>query len=123
MFAGSLVLSATVIGFALWLHFTDQQGWPGETYSGTKVDLEYLRRRSRSRRRVHMILLATGVLIGVAAFAGPDETAVWLACWLSVIAALLTVVGLALLDAFRTHRYHRNKLPEIRKRALGTKDD
>ena len=38
-------------------------------------------------------------------------------------AGLLTVVVLALLDAIRTHRYHRKKLPEsVKRRSAATNE-
>jgi hypothetical protein len=63
-----------------------------------------------------MIIAACGILIIVAAFAGPGR--VWVAAWTSVIAALMTVVVLAGFDAFRTHRYQKAKLPEVRRKTL-----
>ena len=63
-----------------------------------------------------MIIAACGMLMIVAAFAGPGK--VWLAAWMSVIAGLMTVVVLAGFDAFRTHRYHNDKLPKIRQKTL-----
>ena len=66
-----------------------------------------------------MIIAACGILIIVAAFAGPG--AVWVAAWMSVSLALMTVVVLALFDALRTHRYHNAKLPKIR--SNGWSDD
>lgn len=112
MFAGSLVMGVTVLCFAAWLHWNDTRGWPNETFK-TELDNQYLAKRSRSRRRIHLIIAACGVLILVAGFAGPGP--VWVAAWMSVIAALMTVVVLAGFDAFRTHRYQKAKLPEIRR--------
>ena len=115
MFAGSLVMGVTVLCFAAWLHWNDIQGWPNESFK-SELDNQYRRRRSRSRTRIHMIIAACGVLIIVAAFAGPGP--VWVAAWMSVTAALMTVVVLAGFDAIRTHRYQKAKLPEIRRNTL-----
>lgn len=115
MFAGSLVMGITVLGFAAWLHWNDTHGWPNESFK-TELDNQYHTRRSRSRKRIHMIIAACGILIIAAAFAGPGP--VWVAAWMSVIVALMTVVVLALFDAFRTQRYQKDKLPEIRHQTL-----
>ena len=118
MFAGSLVLGFTLLGFAGWLHWNELQGWPNESYV-TELDKKYLGLRTRARLRIHCILAACGFLIIVAAFAGPGV--IWVGAWTIVMFALMTVVILAGLDAMRTHRYQREKLPEIRRNIL--KDD
>lgn len=118
MFAGGLVLGITLIAFASWLHWNERLGWPGERYD-SELDRDYLDKRLRRRRRVHLLLFACGVLILVAAFAGRQNATVWLACWMSVILTLATVVGLALLDAVRTQRYHARKRGELRRRSFG----
>ena len=116
MFEGSLVLGITVLCFAAWLHWNDTHGWPNESFE-TELDNRYLARRKRSRKRIHIIIAGCGVLILVAAFAGPGP--VWIAAWMIVIVGLMTVVLLAAIDAWRTHRYHHDKLPEIRRDVLG----
>ena len=116
MFAGSLVLGITVLCFAAWLHWNDTQGWPHESFE-SDLDTAYHDSRKRSRKRIHIIIAACGLLILAAAIAGPGP--VWLAGWMIVIAGLFTVVLLASIDAFRTHRYQRAKLPEIRRDILG----
>jgi hypothetical protein len=60
------------------------------------------------------------VLILVAAFAGLGP--IWVAAWTTVMFALITVVILAGVDAFRTHRYQVDKLPEIRRDVMGDDD-
>ena len=115
MFAGSLVLGVTLLCFAAWLHWNDTQGWPNEKFK-TEIDNRYLAQRKRSRKRIHIIIALCGVLIIVAAIAGPGP--IWVAAWMSVIVALLTVIVLAGFDAFRTHRYQKEKLPEIRRGTL-----
>lgn len=115
MFAGSLLMGITVLCFAAWLQWNDSQGWPNESFK-TDLDHRYHTRRSRARKRIHFIIAASGILIIVAAFAGPGP--VWVAAWMCVTVALLTVVVLAGVDAFRTHRYHIQKLPEIRRKTL-----
>jgi hypothetical protein len=119
MFEGSLLLGIAVLCFAGWLHWNDTHGWPNESFV-TELDGEYLAKRTRSRKRIHLIIATCGVLILVAAFAGPGL--VWIAAWMCVIVALMTVVVLAGFDAFRTHRYHHDKLPEIRRDVLGDDD-
>lgn len=113
MFGGSLVLGFTLLGFAGWLHWNETQGWPDDSHE-TELDRKYHDKRFRARRRIHMIIGLCGVLVVAAAFAGPGP--IWLGAWMSVFLALLTVVVLAGFDAFRTHRYHRDKFPEIRSR-------
>lgn len=120
MFAGSLILALTLLGFAAWLHYNERLGWPNESYD-SDTDHEYLTRRMRARRRIHVILAVCGLLILIASFAGPSHV-LWVAAWMSVMAALMTVVILAALDAYRTQRYHAKKLPEIRSRMLGGDD-
>ena len=116
MFASGMILSVTLIAFAWWLNANETHGWAHESYD-SEVDKEYLARRRKSRRRVNAIIGGCGLLIFVATIAGPGP--VWIAAWMSVSVGLLTVVILAVLDAIRTHRYHRKKLPEIRERTLG----
>ena len=115
MFASGMVLSITLIAFAWWLHTNEVHGWANESYD-LELDKEYLARRRKSRRRVNAIIAGCGVLIFVATLACPGP--VWVAAWMSVSVGLLTVVILALLDAIRTARYHRKKLPEIREKSL-----
>lgn len=119
MFGGSLILGVTLCCFAAWLHWHETHGWPNESFV-TDLDIEYRTRRSRSRSYIHVIIGVCGVLILVAAFAGPGL--LWMAAWIGVIAGLIAVVFLALLDALRTHRYHAEKLPEIRREILGEDD-
>ena len=116
MFASGIVLAVTLIGFAWWLNVNEVHGWANESYDG-EVDKDYLDRRRKSRRRVNGIIAGCGLLILVATLVGPGP--VWIAAWMSVSLGLLTVVVLALLDAIRTHRYHRKKLPDIREKTLG----
>lgn len=120
MFAGGLILGTTLIAFAIWLHRQEQHGWEGEHRSESELDVAYYRRRRRSRMWVHLTLGGCGVLIYVATFFGPGV--VWLICWMLVSIALLAVVAMALIDALRTHRYHNQKLPEIRRRWLGDEE-
>lgn len=120
MFVGGLILAATLISFAVWLQWNEREGWPGETYQ--RDDSVYLQARLRSRRRIHWIIGMCGGLILVATLATPQKRQIWIACWTTVMIALITVVFLALLDAFRTHRYHQAKLPEIRRQILGNTD-
>ena len=118
MFAGSMVLGFTVLGFAIWLHWNETRGWPGEGSNETKLDNQYYEQRSRSRTRIHAIIALCGILIIVAGVVGPGGP-VWVSAWMIVMVALMTVVLLAGLDALRTHRYHIAKLPEIRRKHFG----
>lgn len=118
MFAGGLILSITIIAFALWLHWNERANW-GERDFHSKTDQAYLRARTRSRRVVHALFLVCGILIFVSTIATPERRIVWLLSWAVVTVLLLSIVMLAGIDALRTHRYHLNKLPEIRKKSLG----
>ena len=120
MFAGSLVLGVTLIAFAGWLHHQDTQGWPSENFS-TDLDKKYHTRRTRSRRRIHVILAGCGFAAIVAAFFGLG--AVWVAMWCSVMVALVVVVLLAGIDAIHTKRYLKSKMPELRKQMLQEESD
>jgi peptidoglycan/LPS O-acetylase OafA/YrhL len=101
------------------LHWQELQGWPDESFV-TELDHDYHSRRSRSRRRIHLIIAGCGALILIAAFFGPSPQ--WLAAWTCVIIGLVTVVFLAAIDAFRTHQYHLRKLPEIERDFLKDQD-
>lgn len=111
MFAGSIVMAVTVLFFAAWLHYNDGRGWGQDERFRTELDLKYLDRRTRSRRRIHMIIAVCGILILVAAFAGPGP--VWIASWMTVMVALAIVVVLAGFDALRTYRYQNAKLKSL----------
>ena len=109
MLAASLVMAMTVGGFAAWLHYYELRGWPEESDSDLEED--YRRTRRRRRTRIHILLGICSVLIAVAGIAGRGR--VWIGCWMIVALVLVTIVQLALLDAIRTHRYFRSKLPRI----------
>lgn len=117
MLFGGLLLGGTLIAFAIWLHWNEQLGWPDEDYDreGSEIDRVYLSRRRRGRRRVHLLLGGCGALIIVASVGGPETPRLWIACWLSVVVTLVTVIILAAFDAYRTQRYHAAKLPEWRR--------
>jgi peptidoglycan/LPS O-acetylase OafA/YrhL len=117
MFAGSLVMGLSMVGFAVWLQWNDSIGWSSESME-SRLEAEYLIRRSRSRSRIHLMIGGCGVMITAAAFAGPRSPQ-WAAAWMSVIVALMVIVMLAILDAWRTHRYHAAKRPEIRRENFG----
>jgi hypothetical protein len=121
MIAGSLVLGITLLCFAVWLHWNDSRGWPNEELNlkGELAD-QYLTRRKRSRKRIHIIIGGCGVIAIAAALAGPGL--IWVAAWMSVAAALLTVIVLAGFDAFRTHRYQSTRLRDVRHKMLRDDD-
>ena len=52
-----------------------------------------------------------------AGFAGPGR--VWVLGWLAVSGLLVLVLLLAGIDLWRTNRYLRRKLPELRRETLG----
>lgn len=108
----SFILAAALFGFAWWLGHNESSGWPEEADS--PIDDKYKARRRRSRGRIHGLFYLAAGLIVLAGIFGPGR--IWVACWMSVIVILLGIVFLALLDGFRTHRYFKAKLPEIRQR-------
>jgi peptidoglycan/LPS O-acetylase OafA/YrhL len=110
MFAGSIVLALTVLGFTGWLQYHEVRGWPEEG-PANEFSKRYLHRRRRTRRRVHVLLVLCSVLIAVAAFVGPGR--VWIGCWMTVILTLFVIILLAMIDAMRTHRFLREKIPQI----------
>ena len=114
MFFGSLLIGFTMIGFGSWLHFNERRGWDHDD-AETELDKQYLSKRMRSRRIVHLLFVACGILVIIAAFAG--EGPVWIAAWLSVMVGLFTIMVFAALDAIRTLRYQSKKLPELGQRA------
>ena len=119
MFTSQMILAFTCLAFAAWLHWNEHHGWANESYDRDNDD-EYLNARMRSRRRVHLLFATCGVLIAIAAFAGPGR--IFIAAWSIVSLTLLTVVGLAGLDAIRTRRYDKRKTDKRRKRLLNEGD-
>ncbi|MDB4339084.1 hypothetical protein OAF09_00585 [bacterium] len=120
MAAGSIILGLTLCFFAGWLHWKDTEGWPNESFE-TVLDKQYRSKRSAGRRRIHYLIAGCGLAILVAAVAGPGV--IWLVSWSLVMIGSLVVVLLALVDAFRTHRYHSAKLPEIRRETIGDSEN
>jgi predicted phage tail protein len=127
-FAGGLLLSATLLGFAAWLHFNEKNGWDFEqnsphrdsTERNSEEDAKYRARRRRSRNKVHFLFAVSGVLVLLAAIAGPSVF--FVAAWSCVAFMLMAIMGIAMLDGVRTHIHHRDKLPEIRRKILDADD-
>tara|TARA_A100001391_G_scaffold173773_1_gene135930 strand:- start:74 stop:436 length:363 start_codon:yes stop_codon:yes gene_type:complete len=118
MFAGGLILSATLIFFSVWLFRSEKIGWPDDAYDDP-VDEEYLRRRSRSRRRVNALFFVCGLLVLGATLATPDRRVFWIGCWMSAMVVLCTIVALATLDVVRTMLHHRHRIDRMRMRRDG----
>ena len=119
MTAAGILLSATLIFVAVWLQQNEVNGWSHESYD-EPVDQSYLTQRRRSRKRVNYIIGGCGVLILIATLAGPGP--VFVGAWSCVAFALMTVVGLAMVDFVRTQRYHSDKLARIRQHASSNDD-
>ncbi len=137
-FAGGLLLSATLLGFAAWLHVNERDGWAHEQdapvpqnrthKNGLKndrshqsaADARYFLRRQRSRNRVHFLFAACGILVLAAAIAGPGI--VFVAAWSCVAFAMMVIVVIAMMDGVRTHLHHRDKLPKIDPEGFDTDD-
>lgn len=107
-----MVLSITLVAFAVWLQVNDRAGWPQEDLDAS--DDSFRVRRHRRRTRVNVLLGSAGLVIAVAAAVGPGP--VWVGCWMIVILILCTVIVLALLDAFRTRRHYQQKMRDVRDR-------
>lgn len=115
MFAGGIILATTLMFFSVWLFRTEKIGWPNDSFDDPS-DETYLRRRSRSRRKVNVLFFVCGLLILAATLATPERRALWIGCWMSAMLVLMTIVGLAGLDVFRTMLHHRNRIERLRKR-------
>jgi len=111
MFAGGLLLAATLIFFACWLQWTEHHGWPHDSFNGDE-DQQYLAQRKKSRRLVNVLIGGCGLLIGIATFAGVGR--IFIAAWSIVAVTLIVILVLAALDAFRTLRHHRQKMRRMR---------
>ena len=115
MFAGGLLLAATLLFFAGWLQWTEHHGWPHDS-ADCEADHVYLAKRKRSRSLVNALIGLCGLLILIATFAGVGL--VFAAAWSTVTLMLLVIVILAGLDAYRTTRHHQDKMRELRRRAI-----
>ena len=129
MVGGGLLLSVTLILFAVWLQRTEHVGWPGEEFDGKRdLDQRYRRQRMRSRRVVNFLIGLCGVLILIASLSllidakFIDGRLIFVAAWLTVIVVLFVVVMLAMLDVFRTYRYEKDKLRDLRRQSIGDDD-
>ena len=116
MLAGCLLMASAVIGLALYLQIHEGQQWP--TKQTTEIERKYRRSRFRWRSLIHNLLILSGGLMAVAGIAGTQRMRWWLICWILVAMTLLVVVMLAFLDAIRTRRYLRDRLPEMRDEML-----
>lgn len=114
MIISHIILGVTLVGFAVWLQWTERRGWPNESFD-SELDASYFNQRMRWRRRVNAIFAICGVLILSANVAGPRWFVI---AWMLVILGLLAVMVLAGFDAIRTHRYMNEKVPELRRRVL-----
>lgn len=114
MFAGGLLLGGTLLFFSLWLQWTEHNGWPHDTFDAQR-DGAYRKQRRKSRRRVNVLIGICGLLILAATLAGVGL--VYLAAWSTVTLILFVIIILAGLDAFRTHRHHKEKLRRKRDHA------
>lgn len=122
MFAGGLILAATLIFFSGWLFRSEQLGWPNDTHDDP-IDDEYLRRRSRSRRCVNTLFFVCGLLVLGATLATPERRALWIACWMSAMLVLCTIVALAVLDVARTMLHLRRGIDRRRKGRRGFREE
>lgn len=113
MFTGGLILATTLMFFSVWLFRTEQLGWPNDCFDDPS-DKRYLHRRSRSRRRVNVLIFLCGLLILFATLATPDRRTLWIGLWMCAMLVLVTIVALASLDGIRTVLHHRNRLERLR---------
>ncbi|WP_158222570.1 hypothetical protein [Rhodopirellula sp. MGV] len=115
MTAGGLLLGATLLFFAGWLQWTEHNGWPYDHFDSDE-DADYRSRRRKSRSKVNALIGTCGALVLAATLA--NSRLVFVAAWTAVTFILLVIIVLAMLDAFRTHRYHQDKMRRIREQAL-----
>jgi membrane protein YqaA with SNARE-associated domain len=117
MKSGSLLLSVTLISFAIWLRRYEDRAWAEagerEETDESSIDRNYLKSRSKSRRTTNRLVGVSGVLILLTTFVG--HPVAWMTGWLLVMLCLLIVIGLAGKDAIATHRYHQKKLDAVRR--------
>ncbi|MCC9604181.1 hypothetical protein LOC67_26810 [Stieleria sp. JC731] len=117
MFAGGLLLGGTLLFFAGWLQWTEHQGWPYDSFdANADDDVAYLSQRKRSRSKVNFLIGTCGLLVLLATVS--NDRLVFVAAWTAVTFILMVIIVLAMLDAFRTHRHHQDKMRRIRERAL-----
>ncbi|MCD0460844.1 hypothetical protein [Roseiconus lacunae] len=115
MFGGGLLLGGTLLFFAIWLQWTEHHGWPHDHFDSDD-DLEYRKQRKRSRSKVNSLIGICGMLVLAATLV--NDRLIFVAAWTAVTFILLVIIVLAMLDAFRTHRYHQDKMRRIREQAL-----
>jgi hypothetical protein len=115
MFAGGLLLAATLLCFAGWLQWTEHRGWPHDS-ADCETDHVYLTKRKRSRSLVNALIGVCGLMVLIATLAGVGL--IFVAMWSTVALTLMVIVVLAGLDALRTHRYHQDRMRELRRRAI-----
>lgn len=114
MLIGSLLIAVTVTILAVYLQRLETQQWPARAM--TPLETTYRTSRFRRRSLIHNLLILTAGLIAIAGIAGRGR--LWMICWILVAIVLLLVMLLAVWDAFRTHRYLRQRLPEIQRETL-----
>ena len=106
----SLVLGLLVLVAALLLEWRNSRVDRGELRE-SELDTRYYGLRTRRRRLVHLLLAIIGALGLAAGILGHGRA--FILIWAAVPLVVFLIVILAMLDAYRTHRYLAEKLPEI----------
>ncbi len=129
MFLSQFLIACALLFFGGWLHWSERRGWPGEKYD-SDLDQVYLRRRARSRNRVTVMFVISGILVLVSAFVStgkrdPDDkfpAAFFVAAWTIVTFVLMVILILAMIDVVRTQNYEKHKRKEIRQTTFKNTD-
>ncbi len=116
LFFGTSVV-AIAIGLESYRRLHDHSSSSHRELPISNLDQTYRTQRSRNRIWTNMLVALIGILAMVAGLLGGGP--VWIALWAAIPLILVVIVTLAFADVARTHKYLREKLPEIQKESLG----
>jgi hypothetical protein len=112
MEAGQVLLGILLLLFAGWLQQNENNGWPDEDAPNDE-NRAYYNKRRQSRTRTNCLIALCGLLAGSA---GMIPSRRWfIAAWTSISLILFVIILMAGLDALRTHRFHQQRLRQLRK--------
>lgn len=116
LFFGTSVV-AIAIGLESYRRLHDHSSLSPSEFPASTLDQTYRTQRSRNRIWTNMLVALIGILAMCAGLLGGGP--IWIALWAAIPLILVVIVSLAFADVARTHKYLREKLPEIQKEALG----
>lgn len=116
LFFGTSVV-AIAIGLESYRRLHDQSSAAHRELPTSDLDQTYRTQRSRNRIWTNLLVALIGILAMCAGLLGRGP--VWIALWAAIPLILVVIVSLAFADVVRTHKYLREKLPEIQKESLG----